>query len=49
MIKEELLRYKWNLFRVITWKLLFNGVRNDTFDWRQCNFNKGAFPGGENE
>ena len=46
MIKSEVTKiwynssnsYKWSLYWMITWKLLFDGEANDTFDKRGCKF-----------
>ena len=34
---------------VMTWKLLFDGGRNDIFDNKRCTFIKGDFSGRGNE
>ena len=49
LMQQEWLSYKLNLYRRVTWKLLFDGVKNDTFDKRGCKFIKGDFSGGGNE
>ena len=38
-----------SLYRVITWKLLFDGRRNDTFDSGRCKSIKWDFSAGRNE
>ena len=49
IMQQEWLNYKLNLYSVITWKLLFDGGKDDTFDKRGSKFIKGDFSGEGNK